>query len=253
MQNENYFIDDKETLAVISDNPVDEKSDVITKKRPLLVVLQVFVAAVVLVGIFAMIKMYEKNYKLLIVNPYEYLNVTFDGYDGYGEISVSWNVENADERVKNALENYVKIEYESNPDEKISNGDEKIFYLTADENKLKENKVKLNKYSVKYTVEGLKEHTKVELSPYVHVQIYTSDNSEDSMLNLNRNVFSWKDETPDYIKNHIYCSYTWTVYGDTAKVILSPVVDEEFYRMGYELTSDKVVVYVKCINWEDVV
>lgn len=145
--------------------------------------------------------------KIIDCKAEDYVGIRVEGFDGEGKASVSYNRSkfydklnqelfdgNASEEQLAGLEfgyyNYVKINVEGET-ENLSNGDTFTVSVTADNDKLKECRIRFTDEKYTYTVSGLEEVKEIDLfegvsietegvSPYVNVDVVNNGPYADS-------------------------------------------------------------------------
>lgn len=178
--------------------------------------------------------------KIIDCKAEDYVGIRVEGFDGEGKASVSYNRSKfydklnrelfdgeASEEQLAGLEfgyyNYVKINVEGET-ENLSNGDTFTVSVTADNDKLKECRIRFTDEKYTYTVSGLEEVKEIDLfegvsietegiSPYVNVDVVNNGPYADS----------------DRVSFSVAAHGGWYANGDTA-VVKAYVYDTAYFE-----------------------
>lgn len=205
------------------------KQGILNKKILIIGLCAVVVLTVVIVAAFALFSGSEGGNSLFEsskINPFDYLEITFEGYDGIGTAYISFDENGVDEEIfgpePDSMQEYFEwesryeafegsIEYECSQEEGLSNGDEitVTFTVTGDYKK------HVREKSKEITVKGLTEAEKFDF--FANIELVFEGFSGAADVEVNRLVES---EVMDACR--FSCSPRWTLAtGDIVTVTIN--------------------------------
>jgi|GEM_PF-3386173 len=153
-----------------------------------------------------------------VFDPFQYVTVTFDGYNGYGEAEL----DKKESEIYFSF-SFVGTEYSWSA-EGLSNGDTltvEAETIYSEETLARDYGIKLGEMTKKYTVEGLKEITEVDPFDYIIVNVAGMSGEGTAWLSL-------ADDAPDWVKHLDISKETIaTNVSNGDKITVTIEVDEE--------------------------
>ncbi len=156
--------------------------------------LPIIITLAVIIIIVAIIAVYFIFFSAKTIDLSKYIDVKYNGFNGYATAEVSINVQELKKKIKNsniAKRFAKKIEFEVKDNEKLSNGDKLEIEASISNSWLKDKKLKLKDKKFDIKVEDLEEGNEVDIFKDIEIKvegispnlsISVSNNSSDKFL-----------------------------------------------------------------------
>ena len=203
-------------------------------------VIAIIVAVILIVNHNKKVKEQKELEERRTINYFDYVSVTFEGYDGYGEMNIEVDTEGLIDRmykgmgkkretasmeISNKIDSLrYSIELDKGDYADLSNGDTVVLQLKYDDDARKSTKLKFEEEEKEFVVEGLKETKKVNPFDYVTFDITGIDGDVDIDMKRNEDCDWINDVGFDHDRTYdlsIGDTCTYTVYDYSKEYVLN--------------------------------